>query len=82
MKETMEFGSSNEWISVEDRLPDKNVGVLTLTDGDVIQGSYDPTEEDVNDRWYYVKLRIHGCGCCGTESDKTTHWQQLPDPPK
>jgi hypothetical protein len=66
----------NKWISVNDRLPEEGVQVLTYTEGEIIEGCVGQYG------WSYTWLNCHGCGCCGENDDKTTHWMPLPDPPK
>jgi len=33
-------------------------------------------EKDIE--WSFITLQIHGCGCCGRDDDKVTHWAELP----
>ena len=56
-----------EWISVDDRLPDENTTVIAATDnGIVFQCLY---AYDGWDLWDGNEVNI-------------THWQQMPQPPK
>jgi len=31
--------------------------------------------------WWFPFSEYHGCGCCGSSTDKPTHWMPLPAPP-
>jgi len=68
------------WISVKDELPEKGVWVLVYLDESVTSGKY------LGGRWSEWELTwlgIHGCGCCGDDSeDIVTHWMPLPKLPK
>ena len=56
------------WIDVNDRLPDKNCGVIVYDYVDVVSAHWD------NDfKRFYI-----GCSYLG----KVTYWQPLPEPPK
>jgi|TARA_R110000796_G_scaffold169416_1_gene286270 hypothetical protein len=69
-----------EWIKLTDRLPKENEGVLTLTNGDVIEGYMEKNGDEIE--WWFISLQIHGCGCCSRDDDEVTHWQPLPKAPK
>lgn len=63
-----------EWISVEDRLPDKCGNYLT----------YDPRYNDIN-MCYYMgsgEWDHHRNGITDAKSHGFTYWQSLPEPPK
>lgn len=62
------------WISVKDRLPDKDQTVLIYTDG---HETYLAKIYEDGEAWPVS----NSCGCCGTE-EKFTHWMPLPQPPK
>ena len=69
-----------DWIDINEKLPKEKEPVLTLTNGDVIEGWYEKNEDKIE--WWFITLQIHGCGCCGRDDDKVTHWQPLPKAPK
>ncbi|WP_419716272.1 DUF551 domain-containing protein [Acinetobacter modestus] len=58
-----------EWISVEDRLPDRNRVIVLTKNGSVGIGRYTP-ENKFSDWSLWC--------CCGNP----THWMPLPAPPK
>ena len=63
-----------EWISVKDRLPDKNGNYLT----------YDPRYGDI-EIYYYMgwdEWDHHRNGITDAEGHGFTHWMPLPQPPK
>ena len=59
-----------EWVSVEDRLPQKNTSVLCYF-------KYEPESPDVICENHY-----HGGRLWMSEGSKVTHWMPLPEPPK
>ena len=65
----------NEWISVEDRLPEDEIKYLVYgIDGETVRG-YNPDyicwdTEDQDDFW------------CHAIGGRVTHWQPLPPPPE
>lgn len=66
-KEWTEADRNYEWISVEERLPEKNVEVLGLS-----------AESEI----YYVTFRYNTCGDWAWYGHwRPTHWMPLPDPP-
>ena len=68
------------WISVKDRLPERNQKVL----------AWNREEQFVASRWWfeempeeiYFKSIICGCGNGVDLTEEITHWQPLPEPPK
>ena len=60
----------SEWISVDERLPEKNTKVLCYF-------KYEPKSPDVICENFY-----YGSGRWMCESSKVTYWMQLPGPPK
>ena len=64
----------NNWISVKDRLPEKDSTVLIYTDEHDI---YMAKIYGENEAWPIS----NSCGCCGRE-ERFTHWMPLPQPPK
>lgn len=70
----VEIDQFNKWISVKDRLPTVNVGVLVYTPRlkNIFEVFY-----TVNGKWEIVSYR-------GSEilNDEVTHWMPLPQPPK
>lgn len=72
----------SEWISVEDRLPPKNEGVI----GWVL---FNPDDPDISDYEfiYHVDSGVFQAHIKGVYQEmpdfwKVTHWQPLPEPPK
>ena len=59
----------NEWVRVEDRLPEKRQEVLCYF-------KYEPESPDVVCQNVYV-----GSGVWQSESGRVTHWMLLPEPP-
>lgn len=59
----------NEWVRVEDRLPEKRQEVLCYF-------KYEPESPDVVCQNVYV-----GSGIWQSESGRVTHWMPLPEPP-
>ena len=59
-----------EWISVKDRLPEKNTQVLVFSRGWYVVCWYAPL--NIAATWYDGDTRWTG----------VTHWMPLPDPPK
>ena len=70
-----------KWIDVKNKLPEINKPVLLKTDKGIIEGWL--FSEDENDiEWSFITLQIHGCGCCGRDDDKVTHWAEIPELPQ
>ena len=68
----------NEWVSVEDRLPDYSDGMVLLTDGNIVQTGYR--------NWLFRMDWLPGVYCpkqrpSGGEM-RVTHWLPLPEPPE
>ena len=63
-----------EWISVDDRLPRTNVGVLVYT----------PRLKNIFEAFYRVDGKWEIFSYRGGEilNDKVTHWMPIPQPPK
>ena len=57
-----------EWISVNDRLPERMQPVIVCRDNGKVEQGY----RDVGDWW-----KVYG-----TRTKKVTHWMPLPEPPK
>ena len=66
-KQESKFG---EWVSVDDRLPEKHERVLCYY-------KYEPESPDV-----ICENTYHGGGRWLSEGSKVTHWMSLPQPPK
>jgi hypothetical protein len=60
------------WISVNDRLPERNEIVLAFDQGGVTVGSYSPMLED----WWTLHADRMAPGAV------VSHWQPLPSPPE
>lgn len=58
--------NKQEWISVEDRLPDIYDLVLVCWDGDIVESDF----ISPSGRWFHYNHR------------KITHWKPLPQPPQ
>ena len=77
--------SPNEWVSVEEGLPEDNIPehklqiiVLVLTDGGVVRiknRTYHPA------RYYYGKFYPERWDWGAFNNDRITHWMPLPAPP-
>ena len=63
------FVPKQEWISVEDRLPDENVRVLVWLQDDAKPFTHIDTDRRLHGKWVRWVTDI-------------THWMQLPEPPK
>lgn len=71
------------WISVEDRLPEKEDNVLAVLGGEVcLMAYFEFTENGVSNKvWGYVYDGING-DAIFDDNYYPTHWQPLPSPPK
>ena len=67
--------SKDEWVSVEDRLPEVKVKVdLFLTDGRIVC-NYEIKEREQKLFWYFT-------GLIEIYKNSVTHWMPIPQPPK
>lgn len=68
-----------EWISVQDRLPDKEETVLIYSEGDSVTAAFLYTDKYFGLRWF-----VNNFGDCkdAVLPDRVTHWMPLPKPPK
>lgn len=68
-----------EWISVDDRLPDKNTMVLGLIHNVYADGSCwdNILVMELISAGYFVPFN-----CSPIKDNRVTHWMPLPDPPK
>lgn len=68
-----------EWISVDDRLPDKNTMVLGFIHTVYVDGSCWDTilVMELNSAGYFVPFN-----CSAIKDNSVTHWMPLPEPPK
>jgi hypothetical protein len=65
----------SEWVSVKDRLPEVEIGVLIYTIlGDIEIALLNPPDCD-GPFWYYPEDN-------GWDEDDVSHWMLLPAPPK
>ena len=70
-----------KWISIETppELVNKNPygdfsdEVIFLTNEGAIQGRLYK-----DGSFSFISLDIHGCGCCGKDTDTVTHWMPIP----
>ena len=69
---------SDGWISVKERLPEKNAAVIVhISSGDIDVRALGICDDDPNGLWYCYKgvdepLRFN----------EVTHWRPLPEPPR
>ena len=81
-------GAKNEWISVKDRLPDKDGAYLVLDeDGEVFATNFDSCIDDPSERFGNWSEQYDNAtwGWTGSEwfpNDRITHWMPLPEPPE
>jgi len=61
-----------------DGAPGSGVHVLLLIGGQAIEGYWDAGNGNVAGEWKVVRLKTHGCGCCGSDDDVPTGWAPLP----
>jgi hypothetical protein len=62
-----------QWISVSDRLPERNEPVCVAVGGRVTVGTYSPMMDD----WWALIVPTSGV----VPTDRVTHWMPLPGPP-
>lgn len=67
----------NNWISVEDRLPEQNQSALVFIPKYDAPSNVDYTQFDAGSKYYYWDRDTYGY-----EKHEVTHWQPLPTPPK
>lgn len=68
-KKQIEYASQSKWISVEERLPEPFIVVLTTNGNEVRAGFYDSDFKKI-----VMRMRF--------QIRPATHWQPLPSPPK
>ncbi len=66
----------SEWQPIE-TAPKDGTEILVFIDGNIFQAHQDEQLD-----WCMPFAKAHGCGCCGWNDDKPTHWMPLPPPPK
>lgn len=71
----LSFRAKAQWISVKDRLPDKNVEVLVCLNGDVFSKQIELAML-FTEGWYFGDDWSNGYA-----SGFVTHWIALPEPP-
>ncbi len=84
-----------DWISVKDRLPEKDIPVLAFSEDGVIQvvvyyhHAYRAASENIINGVKYTlpeskELQSWSCTCEDSyyQMDRFTHWMPLPEPPK
>lgn len=80
----------NGWISVKDRLPDKDGDYLCYLEcGEVCQSAFDSTIASDGEEFPFGEwISVYDSGTLGfvdshwEEHDAITHWRSLPEPPK
>ncbi len=74
-------GQKEEWISVEDRLPEYGKGVLLIISNGMMTIGYlkKATQTSIYRQWQlFGDLDV---SLCINDNDEATHWQPLPEPP-
>lgn len=73
-----------EWISVEERLPDETRGYLVVLDGEEIDIRLFNSKNDPYQTWPSMlnKFLFLNNRCDRTSENRVTHWMPLPEPPK
>jgi len=87
----------NNWISVEDQLPDVGKDVLIFLDNEIYSAFFIKEnttfivtlpncldKDNCYDVTFLFPFQIERtCNCCNIiESKEVTHWMELPEPPK
>ena len=67
----------DKWISIEDKLPEKNNEVL-ITDGYSVWGGFSREYSQNEEGWCWFDNSEEGY----FNTDEITHWMPLPEPPK
>lgn len=62
-----------QWQPIE-TAPKDGTKILIFAEGVVTEAHYDI------DYWKPIWLDVHGCGCCGGDNPKPTHWAPLQKP--
>lgn len=77
-------GMKMEWISVEDRLPEEGVEVLTIEDVHALttDNSHIEYKEYRLDFIAKFENEVIWARRLENEYDRVTHWMPLPEPPK
>lgn len=65
----------NEWVSVDERLPEIGIGIILHLDSGYIGTGYRSKSENNYNIWYLFQEDLN------FENDKLTHWMPLPTPP-
>jgi hypothetical protein len=71
LTELLNSGEVNQWISVEERLPESDYDVLIHTEGYTVIGRYVTIFPDKKPKWYHN----------GYELKSVNHWMPLPSAP-
>lgn len=82
LKDIVELWESNQWISVEDKLPENDDDVLVSMYGDsVTKLSYNPWDGECSKQWF-GEQDIPNYGSERYPVMGVTHWKPLPDAQK
>lgn len=72
----------NDWISVNDRLPDNNSGVLCYVKSTTISGARVYALGNCHNKQFWFLQNSVGTSAYPMQQWVVTHWRPLPEPPK
>ena len=75
-KTSEEISNLNKWISVEERLPEKEGHYLVVINNTVVCGYYLDKESGAYPKGFYDFMFDNGQAYC-----RPTHWMPIPNPP-
>ena len=76
------FAGQSEWISVEDRLPEKNQQVLIYEHGRISETFYVRSHAKNPTHWETLPFMASHGYPVPSDWQSVTHWQPLPEPPE